>query len=87
MAKQKVTISLDRSRVEEVIRLTGAASTSAAIDLALRSLIRAERLRGDVDAYRLTGVTAEELALAQRSLNWSDLEDGTDWDAAFADKP
>ena len=85
MAKTKVTISLDRSHADEVIRLTGATSTSAAIDLALLSLIRSERLRRDLHAYGLSGVTDDEIALAQQSPNWSDLADETDWDDAFTD--
>jgi hypothetical protein len=48
MAREKVTITLDRSKAERARSLLGAASTSQIIDLALERLIRAERLRRDV---------------------------------------
>lgn len=83
MARQKATITVDREQVQEVRRLTGAPSTSAAIDLALRALIRTERLRRDLDAYGAVGVTEDEVALARVSPDWSDLADDTDWDAAY----
>jgi hypothetical protein len=35
MAKEKTTITVERHKVDEARRLTGAASTSAAIDVAL----------------------------------------------------
>ncbi len=83
MAKHKATIAVDRERVEEVRRLTGAPSTSAAIDLALRALIRAERLRHDVAAYGVAGATENEVAVARATPDWADLADDTDWDAAY----
>lgn len=79
MAKQKATITVDRGKVEQVRRLTGAASTSAAIDIALDQLIRAERIRKDVAAYTATPPADEEIALAATPMNWSDLADETDW--------
>ena len=80
MAKEKVTITLDRGQVNEVVRLTGAASTSAAIDLALRHLVRAERLASDLRAYALYPPTPFEKALGELAQDWSDLADDTDWD-------
>ena len=83
MAKEKATITLNRERVAEVQRLTGAPTTSAAIDLALIALIRAERLRHDIAAYGLVLLTDAEIALAGTRPDWTDLDDDTDWDAAF----
>lgn len=86
MAKQKTTITLERHKVDEVRRLTGAASTSAAIDFALDRLIRTERLRRDLAAYAATPPTDEEIALAAVTPSWDTLADDTDWDALYADE-
>ena len=57
MAKQKVTITLDRAKADEARLLVGSANTSEVIDVALGRLIRAERLRRDIDAIAaLTGM-------------------------------
>jgi hypothetical protein len=85
MAKQKTTITVERRKVDEARRLTGAASTSAAIDLALDRLIRGERLRNDIAAYTGTPPTEEEVELAAITPPWSDLTDDTDWEALYAD--
>lgn len=84
MAKSKATITVERAKVEEVRRLTGAVSTSAAIDLALDHLIRAERLRRDVIAYVGRPPTEEEIALAAIVPRWDDLADDTDWDLLYS---
>lgn len=87
MPKEKATITLNRERVTEVQRLTGAPTTSAAIDLALGALIRTERLRQDVAAYGLTPPTDAEIALAGTRPDWSELADDTDWESAFPKAP
>ncbi|HEX6511641.1 MAG TPA: hypothetical protein VF157_05040 [Chloroflexota bacterium] len=84
MAKEKVTITLDRSKADTVRALLGAASTSEAIDVALDRLIKADRLLRDVVAYRRIPPTEEEIALAHVS-EWDDLHDDTDWEAVFAE--
>jgi uncharacterized protein YhdP len=81
MAKEKVTITLDRRQVDEAIRLTGAASTSGAIELALRHLIQAERLASDLRAYELHPPTPFEKVLGELAQDWSDVADDTDWEA------
>jgi len=81
MVREKVTITLDRAKAEEVRRLTGATSTSGAIDVALTETIRAARIRSDVAAYGAAPPTADEVAVASVSPDWSDLADDTDWDA------
>lgn len=83
MARQKATITVDREQLEEARRLTGAPSASATIDLALRALVRAERIRHDVAAYTAVGPTEEETAFASITPDWSDLADGTDWEALY----
>lgn len=83
MAKEKATITLDRRKAEEARALTGAESTSAVVDVALDRLIRAERLRRDIAAYRATPVTDDELLLAELVSSSPDLADDTDWAALY----
>jgi hypothetical protein len=83
MARDKVTITLDRSKAQEASRLLSAASTSDVIDLALDRLIRSERLRSDVAAYRTTPPTEAEMAIAD--LADAHLDDDTDWEALYAE--
>ena len=86
MAKQKVTITLDRAKADEARALAGAASTSEVIDVALGWLIRAERLRRDIGAYRTLPPTDGDVALALLA-DSSGLDDETDWEALYADEP
>lgn len=84
--KQKITITVECRKVEEARRLTGATSTSAAIDIALDRLIRAERLRRDIAAYAATPPTGDEIALAAITPSWDALADDNDWDALHSDQ-
>jgi hypothetical protein len=84
MGKQKVTITLDRAKAQAARDLVGAASTSEVVDIALDRLVRAERLRRDVEAYRGTPQTAEENAFADLA-DTSALSDDVDWEALYAD--
>ena len=61
-----------------------AKSTSDAIDIALDRLIRAERIRRDVEAYKAIPQTAEEIALSDMEPVPLDDND-IDWDALYAD--
>jgi hypothetical protein len=83
MARKKVTITLDRSKAESARALVGAASISDVIDVALDQLIRTERLRHDVAAYRRLPPTGAEAELAL--LDAADLDDPTDWEMLYAD--
>lgn len=83
MAKEKTTITVERQKLEQARRLTGASSASAAIDIALDRLIRSERIRADVAAYGGQPSTEEDTALAAVTPSWDDLADDTDWDALY----
>ena len=83
MAREKVTITLNREKAQMARALTEAPSTSDVIDLALDRLIGAERIRRDVAAYIQTPPTAGEMALADAAR--VDLGDDTDWEAMFPD--
>ncbi|MDE3077926.1 MAG: hypothetical protein KGJ86_21085 [Chloroflexota bacterium] len=82
MAKEKVTISLNRSKAETARSLLAVGSTSEVIDLALDRLIRTERLRQDIAAYRRVPPTDAELDLALLA-DTTGLDDDTDWDALY----
>jgi hypothetical protein len=84
MAKQKVTITLDRAKADQARALVAAHSTSEVIDLALGRLIRAERLRRDIDAYGRIPPTGSETAIALLA-DTSGLTDETDWEALYRD--
>ncbi|HET9061031.1 MAG TPA: hypothetical protein VFN61_14015 [Acidimicrobiales bacterium] len=84
MAKEKATITLDRRKAEEARALVGAESTSAVVDLALDRLIRLERLRRDIGAYRATPPTDDEVALADLA-GGGLLDDDTDWAALYSE--
>ena len=85
MAKQKVTISLDRAKADEARLLVGSANTSEVIDVALGRLIRAERLRRDIDAYRRLPPTDTDLLVALQA-DTAGLGDDTDWEALYDDE-
>jgi hypothetical protein len=83
MAREKATITLDRAKATEVQRLTGAGSTSEAIDLALTRLITIERLRRDVEAYTGRPLTDAETAVGDLPVAF-DLDDAdVDYDALY----
>ncbi len=84
MAKEKATITLDRDKAAAARALLGVGSTSEAIDVALDHLIHAERLRADIEAYRRTPLTRDEVAMAS-SGDTGGIGDDTDWDALYAD--
>lgn len=82
MAREKVTITLDRASAAEARSLVGASSTSEVIDIALRRLIREERTRRDVEAYLRQPLTEDEIGLA----GFADppaLDDDTDWEVLY----
>lgn len=63
----------------------GAGSTSEVIDIALDRLIRTERLRRDVAAYRRVPPIGAEAEPAL--LDATDLDDQTDWELLYAEDP
>lgn len=85
MAREKATITLDRTKAGIARAIVGAASTSEAIDVALDRLIRAERLRRDVAAYRRLPPTEDETELALVAAETADLDDTTDWELLYAE--
>ena len=87
MAREKVTIMAERRKIDAVRAATGARSASDAVDMALDSLLRAERTRRDVEAYRGVPPTDEETAIGRAARPWTDLADDTDWEALYDGDP
>lgn len=87
MVREKATVSLDRAKVEAARALIGAGSMSDVIDLALDRLIRAERLRRDVDLYRRHPQSQEELAVADLGVQLNLDDDEVDYDALYGRSP
>lgn len=85
MSKERTSVTIDREKLDQVRRLTGSSSASAAIDWALSEMIAIDRLRNDLAAYRQTAPTNAEIALARLTHDWSDLADDTDWEALYDD--
>ena len=85
MAREKATITVDREKLNSVVRITGATSASGAIDIALTELLRAEGLRRDIEAYAAQPALPDEIALARATADWRDLADDTDWAALYGD--
>jgi hypothetical protein len=83
MAREKATVTLDRSKADAAKALVRAKSLSETIDIALDRLIRMERLRRDVSAYASRPPTDEELAVANLPVTF-DLGDGdVDYDKIY----
>lgn len=85
MAKDKVTITLDRAKAARARALAGSSSTSEVIDLALERLIRSEQLRADIAAYQRIPPTDAEIELGMTG-DHSGLADETDWSSLYPEE-
>lgn len=86
MAREKVTLTLERSKADAAKDLLRAKSLSETIDIALDRLIRTERLRRDVAAYASRPLTDEELAIADLPVVFDLADDDVDYDAMYGRK-
>jgi hypothetical protein len=85
MARDKVTITLDRAKAARARALTGSSSTSEVINLALERLIRTEQLRADIAAYRQIPPTDAEIGFGLMGEH-SGLADDTDWPSLYPEE-
>jgi hypothetical protein len=86
MAREKATVTLDRSKADAAKGLVHAKSLSETIDIALDRLIRTERLRRDVLAYTSKPPTDEELAVMDLPVAFDLGDDDVDYDAIYGRK-
>jgi hypothetical protein len=84
MARQKATVTLDRSKADVAKALIRAKSLSETIDVALDRLIHAEHLRHDVAAYRRAPLTDDELSIADLPVRFDLDDDDVDYKAIYA---
>ena len=84
MAKEMVTITIDRAKAALALEISGARSTSEVVDLAPDQFIRADRLRADEVAYQSASPTAAEVELTLLG-DTSGLVDDTDWERLYAE--
>jgi len=83
MAREKTTIMVERSQVMVARELTGAASTSEVVGLALSRLIRTERLRKDIEAYTAVPQDTAELATAELPVVFDLGDEDVDYEALY----
>lgn len=83
MARQKVTITLDRETADVARALVDARSLSETVDVALRRLIRAERLRRDVATYGRHPLDAAERAVGDLAVDLDLDDDDVDYDRLY----
>jgi hypothetical protein len=86
MAREKATITIDRSKLRQLQDLIGVESMSDAIDVALTQVIRLQQLRQDVAAYRAQPQGADEFALGGIPMTLDLDDDEVDYDALYAAK-
>lgn len=84
MAREKVTVTLDRAKADEARAVLGAKSMSDAIDIALDRLLHAELLRRDVEAYSRRPPTDDEIALGEVDVELNLDDDDVDYDALYS---
>ena len=83
MARDKATITLDRSKVAKAAALIGERTMSDVVDLALDHLIHAEELRRDIAAYSRPPLSADELAVADLVVEFDLADADVDYEALY----
>lgn len=86
MARNKVTITLDRAKAECARTLVNANSVSDTIELALDRLIFEARVEQDLAAYQAHPQGSEELTIARRQPRRQLDQDPTDWETFYANR-
>ena len=83
MARDKATITLDRSKVAKAASLIGERTMSDVVDVALDRLIHAEELRRDIAAYASIPFGVDELAVADLAVEFDLADDHVDYEALY----
>jgi hypothetical protein len=83
MARQKATVTLDRSKAERARKLIGGTSISQVIDVALDRLIQAERLRRDVAVYLRMPAADDLRAVGDLPVDLDLGDDDVDYDVKY----
>lgn len=80
MAREKVTITLDRAKVRSAMALSGSGSMSDAIDVALDRLIGEAELRRDIAEYVRQPIDDDEALLGTLPVRLDLGDDGVDYE-------
>jgi hypothetical protein len=83
MAREKVTVTLDRAKVDQARLMIGGSSMSEVIDTALDRLIRTERLRRDIRAYQRQPQEPAELAIEDLAVALNLEDEEVDYEALY----
>lgn len=83
MAREKVTLTLDRLKVRAAMNLTASDTMSQVVDIALDRLIHTEQLRRDVAAYTKAPLDDEELELLRLPVRLDLDDDDVNYDAPY----
>lgn len=86
MAREKATVTIDRTKLERARALIQVRTISETIYVALDRLIRSEQLRRDVAAYAREPLTAEELTLADAPFDLDLDDDEVDYEALYGER-
>lgn len=83
MARDKVTITLDRDKVAKAASLIGERTMSDVVDVALDRLIHAEELRRDIATYASIPFGVDELAVADLAVEFDLADEHVDYEALY----
>jgi hypothetical protein len=83
MAREKVTLTLDRSKARTAMTLTASDTMSQVVDIALDRLIHAEQLRRDIATYTKAPLDDDELELLRLPIRLDLDDDDVDYDALY----
>jgi hypothetical protein len=83
MAREKATITLDRAKAKDAMLLLEVHTVSEAVDRALDRLIKAERLRRDIAAYRRTLPPEADMALVEMPVEFDLHDDAVDYESDY----
>lgn len=79
MPKVKLSVTVDRAKVDRARELTGAATVSELLDVALTRLLAQELERRHVAGYQRKPQGGDDLAWAELVRDPTDIADDTDW--------
>lgn len=87
MPKAKLSVTLDRAKLARAQELTGAATVSELLDLAVTRLLTQELERRHVAGYQRQPQGNDDIAWAEVAREQADVADDTDWAGLYGVTP
>lgn len=87
MAKEKLSVTLDRAKLVRAQELTGVATVSALLDLAVTRLLTQELERRHIAGYQRHPQGKNDIAWAEIARDPTDIADDTDWAELYGVTP